>query len=147
MLIAGGAVFELFGDLAEVGDVVFGGHGDAALPEFGEGGVAVKDGAVLGVDVGEVEVAGAGGELVFDRAEELAEEWSFEGVEEKGEGGGFGVGEGEGVGLEEADGGEELRGSGIAGEGGGDVVSGDGGKARVELDAENLEEGDTGRRG
>ena len=39
------------GDGGEVGEVVFGGHGDGAEEEAGEGGVAVEDGAALGVDV------------------------------------------------------------------------------------------------
>ena len=55
--VAGGAVFLLFGDGGEVGEVVGGGHGDEAGPEAGEGGVVVEVGVVLGVDVEEVERA------------------------------------------------------------------------------------------
>ena len=36
--VAGGAVLFLLGDGGQVGDVVFGGHGDAAHPDAGEGG-------------------------------------------------------------------------------------------------------------
>ena len=50
----------------EIGGVVFGGHGYEAVPEAGEGGVAVEDGTALGVDVEDVEGVGAGGELGFD---------------------------------------------------------------------------------
>lgn len=140
LFVAGGAVFELFGDLAEVGDVVFGGHGDGALPEIAEGGVAVEDGGVLGVDVEEVELAGTGGELGFDAAEELSEEGGFEGVEEEGEGGSVGEREGEGVTVEEVDGGEEIGGEVRTV----DVVLGDGGEAGVEFDAEDFKEGGLG---
>ncbi len=54
--------------------MVFGGHGDGAEEEAGEGGVAVEDVAALGVDVEEVEggrfVFGEFGELGFDAAEQ-----------------------------------------------------------------------------
>ena len=59
LFVAGGAVFALLGDGGEVGGVVFGGHGDEAVPETGEGGVVVEDVAALGVDVEDVEGAGA----------------------------------------------------------------------------------------
>ncbi len=60
----------MLGDGGEVGDVVFGGHGDGAEEEAGEGGVLVEDVAALGVDVEEVEgVPGRRGELGFDAAE------------------------------------------------------------------------------
>ena len=55
LFVAGGAVFFLLGDGGEVGGVVFGGHGDGAEEEAGEGGVLVEDVAALGVDVEEVE--------------------------------------------------------------------------------------------
>ena len=70
--------------------MVFGGHGDGAEPEAGEGGVAVENGAALGVDVEDVEGAGAFGEVGFDAAEEGAEDGGLEGVEEEGQGGGAG---------------------------------------------------------
>lgn len=130
LLVAGGAVVELGGDLLEVGDVVFGGHGNGTGPEELEGGVAGEDAGVLGVDVEEVELAGAGEEGGFDAAEELAQEGGFEGVEEVEEGGGVGEGNFEGVAAEEGDGGEEFGGS-VAEGGRGlserEVVFGDGG--------------------
>ena len=101
--------------------MIFGGHGYGAEEEAGEGGVAVEDGATLGVDVEEVERWGGSasvwGELGFDAAEEELEDGGFEGMEEEGEGGGSGKVEGEGVLLEEADGGEGLSG-GVGGVGG-----------------------------
>ncbi len=109
------------GDGGEVGYVVFGGHGDGAEEEAGEGGVAVEDIAALGVDVEEVEggrfVFGEFGELGFDAAEQSFEDGGFEGVEEEGYGGGGGEVEGEGVLLEELGGGEAW-GGGVGGVGG-----------------------------
>ena len=100
----------MLGDGGEIGGVVFGGHGYGAEEETGEGGVLVEDLATLGVDVEEVEwgrgSAGFFCEAGFDAAEEELEDGSFEGMEEKGEGGGAGEIEGEGVLLVEADGGE-----------------------------------------
>ena len=61
LFVAGGAVLLLGGDGGEIGAVVFGGHGDGAVPETSEGGMAVEDGAAFGVDVEEVECAGAFG--------------------------------------------------------------------------------------
>ena len=46
-LVAGGAVLFLFGDLGQVGEVVLGAHGDHAVEEAGEGGVAVEDGHIV----------------------------------------------------------------------------------------------------
>ncbi len=101
--------------------MVFGGHGDGAEKEAGEGGVTVEDVAALGVDVEEVEggrfVFGEFGELCFDAAEERFQDGSFEGVEEEGYGGGGGEVEGEGVLLVEVGGGEAWR-SGVGGVGG-----------------------------
>jgi hypothetical protein len=54
LFIAGGSVLFLLGDGSEVGEVVFGGHGYGAEEEAGEGGVAVENGAALGVDVEDV---------------------------------------------------------------------------------------------
>jgi hypothetical protein len=137
----------LLGDGGEIGCVVLGGHGYGAEEETVEGGVLVENFAALGVDVEEVEgrwgSAGFFCEAGFDAAEKQLEYWSFEGVEEEGEGGGAGDVEGEGVLLVEADGSErrcggvgrvraepvvevELRGVGEAG---------------VELDADDLVEG------
>ena len=96
--------------------MVLGGHGYGAEEEAGEGRVAVEDGATLGVDVEDVEFAGAGGELRFDSAEEEFEDGGFEGVEEEGYAGGTGEVVGEGVLLEEVGGGEGWSG-GIGGVG------------------------------
>jgi hypothetical protein len=85
--VAGGAVFFLFGDGGEVGEMVGWGHGYGADPETGEGGMAVEEGAVFGVRVEEVKrfrMSSLGG---FDVAEEAVEDGEFEGVEEEGEGG------------------------------------------------------------
>ena len=54
LFVAGRAVFGLLGDGGEVGGVVFGGHGDPAEEEAGEGGVAVEDSGVFAVDVEEI---------------------------------------------------------------------------------------------
>jgi hypothetical protein len=91
-LVAGRAVLFLFCDGGEVGDVVGGGHGDGAHPEASEGGMAVEQGVVLGIDIEEVEVPGGPRvgilcEGPFDVAEEAAEDGQLEGVEEEGESG------------------------------------------------------------
>jgi len=148
LFVAGGAVLFLLGDGSEVGGVVFGGHGYGAEEKAGKGRVAVEDGAALGVDVEEIEgwsgVAAARGELGFDAAEEKLEDGGFEGVKEEGEGGGSGEVEGEGILFEEADGSEWMRG-GVGGVGGAPVLDvclcgvGEGG---VELDADDLVEGE-----
>ena len=52
-------------DLFEVGEVIFGGHGHAALPKKGKCGAAVEDGGVLGVDVEDVDLAGRVGGVCF----------------------------------------------------------------------------------
>jgi len=80
--------------------------GDGAHPEAGEGGVAVEEGAVLGVCVEEVKGFGMCGLGGLDVAEEAAEDGEFEGVEEEGEGGLGGEGMGGGVGVVECEGGE-----------------------------------------
>ena len=132
------------GDSGQVGDVVLSGHGDGAEEESGEGGVSVEDSAALGVDVEEVEFAGAGGELGFDAAEEEFEDRGLEGVKEEGYAGGTGEVVGEGVLLEEAGGGEGWSG-GIGGVGVEPVVEvglSDIGEGGVELDADDLAEGE-----
>jgi hypothetical protein len=78
-LVAGGAVLFLLGDGGEVGEVVGGGHGDRAHPETGEGGMAVEQGAVLGVGVEEVEgmeVAGADAGKFMAEVKKYLENWS-----------------------------------------------------------------------
>jgi len=118
--------------------VVGGGHGDAADPEAGEGGVVVEEGVVLGVGVDEVEGCGVGGAGVLDVAEEAAEDGQLEGVKEECEGrrGGDGV-EG-GVGVVELDGREGVGGGVLRPER--DVGLGDVGEGLVELDAFDAEE-------
>src|SRR6185437_8988869 len=69
LFVSGAAVFFLLGYRGEVGGVVFGGHGDRAVEEAGEGWMFVEDGAALGVDVEDVEGAGMFGELGLDAAE------------------------------------------------------------------------------
>jgi hypothetical protein len=70
--------------------VVVGAHWDISLPEEGEGGVVVERGAVLGVDIEEIQDAGAVGEGGLDAAEKRLEDGILEGVEEEDEGGGEG---------------------------------------------------------
>ncbi len=104
----------------------------------------VEDGAALGVDVEDVKRVAASGELGFDAAEEELEDGGFEGVEEEGEGGGAGEVEGEGVLLVELDGGEWRGGRvgcvGFAPEG--EIALGDVSHGGVELDADDLVEGE-----
>ena len=106
--VACGAVFLLLGDGGEVGGVVGWGHGDEAVPEAGEGGVAVEVGVVFGVDVEEVERAWIVGDRMFDVTEEAALDGEFDGVEEEGEGGFGGEEMGGGVGVVEDEGGEGI---------------------------------------
>ena len=123
--------------------MIFGGHGHKAVPEAGVGGVAIEDGAALGIDVEDVEGAGAVAELSFDATEERFEDGCLEGVEEEGEGGSAGKVVVECVLLEEARGGD-FGGRGIGGVGGlPDVQIGLGyvGHVGVELDADDLMEG------
>ena len=127
--------------------MVFGGHRDGAEKEAGEGGVAVEDGATLGVDIEEVKGGSGGtgsfGELGFDAAEEELQHRRFEGVEEKGEGGRAGEVEGEGVLFEEADGCDGY-GCGVGGVGCAPVVEvelGGIGEGGVEFDTYDLMEG------
>jgi hypothetical protein len=129
----------LLGDGGEVGEMVFGGHGDAAHPEAGEGGVVVEEGVVFSVGVEEVERGGIVGSGLFDVAEEAAEEWELEGVEEEGEGGLGGEGVEGGVGVVEVDGGEGIGGRVLLPES--NVGLGDRGEIGVELDAFYAEEG------
>jgi len=145
-LVASGAVLFLLGDGGEVGEVVGGGHGDAAHPETLEGRVVVEQGVVFGVGVDEVEGGGIVGAAIFvwltalfNVAEEAAEEWEFKGVEEEGEGGFGGEGVEGGVGVVEGDGGEEFGEWVALPEG--DVGVGDEGEVGVELDAFDAEEG------
>ena len=74
--------------------MIFRGHGYWAEEETGEGGVPVENVATLCVHVEEIEgrcrSAGLFRETGFYTAEELFEDRSFEGVEEKGEGGSAG---------------------------------------------------------
>ena len=125
--------------------MVFGGHLDFAVPEAGEGGVVVEDVGALGVDVEKVEGgAGALGVVGFDAAEEGFEDGGFEGVEEEGQGGGAGEVEVEGVLLVEADGGDGVGGGvgGVGGEPEVEIALGDVGHGGVELDADDLVEGE-----
>src|SRR5580704_10164866 len=117
--------------------MVFGRHGDFTLPEEGEGGVFVEDVGALGVDVEDVEGAGAFAELGFDAPEEGFEDGGLEGVEEKGQGGGEGEFVVEYVLLEE-EGWGDFGGGSVGGVGGlpeVEVGLGDGGHGGVELDA------------
>ena len=106
----------------------------------------VEEVAALGVDVEDVEGRGGGvlGELGFDAVEEGFEDGRLEGVEEEEEGGGGGEVEVEGVLLEEVDGGEAWGGGvgGVEGAPVGEVLGGDGGHGGVELDADDLVEGE-----
>ena len=90
--------------------MVFGGHGDASLPELAEVWVAGDGGGVLGVDVKDVDEARAGivcvGALRCDAAEKAAQGRCLEGVEEEEEERASGQQGGEGVGLKQADRGE-----------------------------------------
>ena len=137
-LVAGGAVLLLLSDGGQVGDVVGGGHGDAAHPEAGEGGVVVEQGVVLGVGVDEVERRGMLRAGFFDVAEEAAEDGQLEGVEEEGQSGLGGDGVERGVGVVQLDGRECVSGGIKRPEG--DVGLGDGGERGVELDAFDAEE-------
>ncbi len=129
----------MLGDGFQVGDVVCGGHGDAAHPKAGEGGMVVEEGVVLGVGVDEIEGSGVVGAAGFDVAEEAAEEGEFEGVEEEGEGGLGRKRVAGGVGVVELDGSQGVGGGVLFPEG--DVGLGDGGEVGVELDAFDAEEG------
>ena len=124
--------------------MVFGGHLDFAVPEAGEGWMVVEDVGAFGVDIEEVESAGALGEVGFDAPEEGFEDGGFEGVEEEGDGGGAGEVEVEGVLLVEADGGDGVGGGvgGVGGEPEVQVALGDVGHDGVELDADDLVEGE-----
>jgi len=107
LLVTGGAVVFLLGDGGDVGGVIFGRHGYGAEEKTGEGGIPVEDVAALGVDVEEIECrrrgAGFFGEASFDASEKELENGGFEGVEEKGQGGGAWDVEAEGVLFVEAD--------------------------------------------
>ncbi len=148
LFVAGGTVLFLLGDGFQVGSVVFGGHLDFAVPEAGEGWVIVEDVSALGVDVEEVESclrgAAALGESGFNALEKGFEDRSFEGVEEEGEGRGAGKVEVEGVLLIEADGGDGVGGGvrGVGGEPEVEVSLGYVGHGGVELDADDLVEGE-----
>lgn len=121
--------------------MVFGGHGDGSLPEFAEGRVTVEDGCVLRVDVEDVELSGAGGELRLNDAEELTKQRCFEWMEEEGDRGCSGEAQGEGILLEEADGGEQLSITEVLREGDVDVFLRYLGECRVEFDTEDFVEG------
>lgn len=98
LFVASGAVVFLLGYGGEIGGVVFGRHGYGAEEEADEGWVLVKDGAAFGVDVKEIEGgwgrAGAFCKTRLDAAKEEFEDRGFEGVDEKGQGGGTGQVEG-----------------------------------------------------
>ena len=96
--------------------MIFGGHGEATLPELAEVGVAGDGVGVLGVDVEEIDEAisrrstwaGLGRGLLSNAAEEAAEGGCLEGVEEEeDEWAGWQWG-GESVSFDEANGGEEI---------------------------------------
>lgn len=134
----------LFCDLAEVGDVVFGGHGDGSLPSLVECWVAVEDGCVLCVDVEEVELSLAICELRLDDAEELAKQGGFERVEEGGDRRRDGKAQGKDILLEEADGGEELPFRVISLQNGVDILLRNVGESGVEFYTEDFMEGGLG---
>lgn len=122
--------------------MVFGGHGDVAAKETGEGGVVVEQVSTLGVDVDEVDAAGVVGELGFDAADKGFEDGCLKGMEEEEEGGSAGEGVVEGVLLEDLGGGEGW-GGGVGGVGLLPVVeveAGDIGHGWVEFDADDLPE-------
>ncbi len=144
LLISGGSVLFLFGDFAQVGEVILGRHRDRALPEPAEGRVSIEDRGVLRVDVEDVELAGPGREPGFDSAKEFSQKRSLEGMEEKSKGGGWGEIEGKRVALDEADGREELLDFAIVTESDGDVSVRDVGEGGVELHADDFEEGRLG---
>ena len=143
-LIAGGAVVELGGDLFEIGDVIFGRHGDATFPERGEVRFLGEDAAVFRVGVEDVDgLRGScvGGGLLEEAAEQAADGGRLERVEEEEKEGAGGKRGGEGVALDEAERGEELVGARL---GGGKVDACDGGHGGGELDADDLAEGGFG---
>jgi len=109
-LVAGGTVLVLLGDGGEIGDVIFGGHGDAAEPETLEAWVVVDEGIVLGVGVEEVEGCGGLGSTVFDMAEEAAQDGGLEWMEEESECWRVGEGVEDGVGVVKFDGREGVGG-------------------------------------
>ena len=104
--------------------------------------MVVEDGAALGVDIEDVERAGAVAELGLDAAEEGFEDGGLEGVEEEGQGGGAGQVVVEGVLLEEARRGD-FGGGGVVGVGGFpevEITLGYVGHVGIELDADDLME-------
>lgn len=120
--------------------MVFGGHGDGALPKLAEGRVAIQDGRVFRVDVEEVEVPGAAGELRLDAAKKFTQDRRFEGMEEEGERRSFGEGEGEGVAFQKADGCEKMLRFAVASQGDGDVGPRHLSEGGVEFDTGDLQE-------
>lgn len=137
-LISGRAVLFLLGDGGEVGDVVLGGHGDAAEPDASEGRVAIDERVVLGVDVDEIEGARVRGEVGLDVAKEAAQETVFKGMKEVREDGLLWQRSARGVSFVEHEWREQgglLR---IVPES--DVVARNGGEIGVELDAFDAEE-------
>ncbi len=121
--------------------MVFGGHRDGAGPEQFKGGVAGKDGGVLGVDVEEVELAGAGEKGGLDAAEELAQERGLKGMEEVQECRCYGHWRFQGITAQERDGAKQFwhtLSDGFRAPGEVEVTLGDAGELRIEFDAENL---------
>lgn len=89
-LVSGRTILLLFGDFSEVGEVVFGGHGNHAVEEAGEGWVPVENGGVFGVNVQKVELVGPLSEVLFETREEAAQDGGFKWVKEGNDGRGLG---------------------------------------------------------
>jgi len=124
--------------------VVFRAHRDLPLPEQCEGGVLVQNGSVFGVDVEEVEGADAVGEDGLDAAEQQFEDRVFKGMEQEGEGRAVGQGGAEGVFLDDLNR-SRGAGGGVGGVSSGPdigVPAGNGGHGRVELDSDDVAEGE-----
>ena len=80
-----------------IGEGVCTGAADRAAEEAGESGAAVELAALLVVDVEDVELAGACGEVAGPHGGETAEDRRAEGIEEEGDAGARREGEGESV--------------------------------------------------
>ena len=89
--------------------MILGRHGDAALPDAGKGRALIEEAGVLGVDVEDVQPAGASGELCFDEAQQATHGRGFKGVEEEEDGGRLRQGCLQGIAFYEADGSEWVR--------------------------------------
>jgi hypothetical protein len=140
-LVAGRAVFFLFGDGGEIGDVIGRCHGDRTYPQAGEGGMAIEQRTMLGVGVEQVEGSGlwARGLGALDVSQETAEDGELEGMKEEGEGGLERQRMRGGVGVMQEQRGERMGERVALPEG--DVAASGLGERGVELDAFDAQEG------